>query len=297
MTQGAAEGSARGAFRYTFGRREYDLASRTHIMGILNVTPDSFSDGGKFLPVEMAVDHALAMAEEGADFIDVGGESTRPRGSAYGEGADPVGVQEELDRVLPVIEAIVRQVSVPVSIDTYKSAVAARALEAGAVIVNDISGFGFDPAMASTVGKAGATAVVMHIRGTPKTMQANPVYDDLFAEIHAHLGAAVRAGEASGVRQMFVDPGIGFGKTAADNFRLLAGLRRFGDLGYPVLVGPSRKSFLAAATGLPVNDRLEPSLAAAASAVLAGAQVVRVHDVRETRRAVAVADEVLHASR
>ncbi|HTY60516.1 MAG TPA: dihydropteroate synthase [Bacteroidota bacterium] len=266
-------------------------------MGILNVTPDSFSDGGKFLPVEMAVDHALAMAEEGADFIDVGGESTRPRGSAYGEGADPVGVQEELDRVLPVIEAIVRQVSVPVSIDTYKSAVAARALEAGAVIVNDISGFGFDPAMASTVGKAGATAVVMHIRGTPKTMQANPVYDDLFAEIHAHLGAAVRAGEASGVRQMFVDPGIGFGKTAADNFRLLAGLRRFGDLGYPVLVGPSRKSFLAAATGLPVNDRLEPSLAAAASAVLAGAQVVRVHDVRETRRAVAVADEVLHASR
>jgi dihydropteroate synthase len=287
----------RGAFVYAFGGREYDLASRTHIMGILNVTPDSFSDGGEFLSAANAVDHGLAMAEQGADFIDVGGESTRPRGNAYGEGAEPVGVQEELDRVLPVIEALARQVQVPLSVDTYKSAVARHALAAGASIVNDISGFGFDPEMAGTVARAGATAVVMHIKGTPKTMQNNPVYVDLFGEIHAYLGQAVRTGELNGIGQMFVDPGIGFGKTAADNYRLLAGLSRFGDLGYPVLAGPSRKSFLASASGLPVHDRLEASLAAATSAVLSGAHVVRVHDVRETRRAVSVADAVRGASR
>jgi dihydropteroate synthase len=266
-------------------------------MGILNVTPDSFSDGGEFLSVAKAVDHGLAMAEQGADFIDVGGESTRPRGAAYGEGAEPVGVQEELDRVLPVIEALARQVSLPISIDTYKAAVASRALAAGASIVNDISGFAFDPEMARTVGRAGATAVVMHIKGTPKTMQKDPVYGDLFGEIHAYLEKAVRTGEVNGVRQMLVDPGIGFGKTAADNYRLLAGLSRFADLGYPVLVGPSRKSFLASVSGLPVHDRLEASLAAATSAVLSGAQVVRVHDVAETRRAISVADAVRVASR
>jgi dihydropteroate synthase len=297
MTLRAGEPPTRGAFVYTFGVREYDLASRTHIMGILNVTPDSFSDGGEYVSVRKAVNHALAMAEEGADFIDVGGESTRPKGAAYGEGAEPVGVQEELDRVLPVIEALVRQVSVPISIDTYKAAVASRALAAGASIVNDISGFGFDPEMAGTVGRAGATAVVMHIKGTPKTMQKDPAYLDLFGEIHAFLGKAVGTGEKHGVRQMLVDPGIGFGKTAADNYRLLSGLSRFGDLGYPVLVGPSRKSFLASASGLPVHDRLEASLAAATSAVLSGAHVIRVHDVRETRRAIAVADAVRGASR
>ena len=266
-------------------------------MGILNVTPDSFSDGGRFLSVAKAVDRGLEMVEQGADFVDVGGESTRPKGSAYGEGAEPVGVQEELDRVLPVIEALSREIPVPLSIDTYKSAVARQALAAGASIVNDISGFAFDPDMAATVGKAGATAVIMHIRGTPKTMQENPVYDDLFGEIHTSLGQALRAGEANGVSQMFVDPGIGFGKTAADNYRLLSGLFRFGDLGYPVLVGPSRKSFLGSATGLPVHERLEASLAAATTAVLSGAHVVRVHDVRESRRAVAVADAVRASSR
>lgn len=296
MSLRAGERPARGAFVYTFGARTYDLASRTHIMGILNVTPDSFSDGGEFLSVARAVDHGLAMAEQGADFIDVGGESTRPKGAAYGEGAEPVGVQEELDRVLPVIEALVRQVALPISIDTYKAAVASRAIAAGASIVNDISGFGFDPEMAGTVGRAGATAVVMHIKGTPKTMQNNPVYDDLFGEIHAFLGEAIRTGETHGVRQMLVDPGIGFGKTAADNYRLLSGLFRFADLGYPILAGPSRKSFLAQASGLPVRDRLEASLAAATSAVLSGAHVVRVHDVRETRRAISVADAVRAAS-
>ena len=296
MTHPAGERRTRSDLVYMIGGREYDLASRTHVMGILNVTPDSFSDGGRYLAPGKAVDRALAMADEGADFVDVGGESTRPKGSAYGEGADPVGVQEELDRVIPVVEELARRVSVPISIDTYKADVAARALGAGASIVNDISGFTFDPLMAQTVGKAGATAVVMHIRGTPKTMQINPVYDDLFSEIHAYLGSSVQTGEASGIRQMFVDPGIGFGKTAADNYRLLASLHQFADLGYPVLVGPSRKSFLAAESGLPVSDRLEGSLAAATSAVLSGAHVLRVHDVRETRRAVAVADAVRRAS-
>lgn len=281
---------------YRFGKRAYDLASRTHIMGILNVTPDSFSDGGRYSSVSRALEHALAMAEDGADFIDVGGESTRPKGLAYGEGAEPVGAQEELDRVLPVIEELAKLSDVPISIDTYKATVAQQAIAAGATIVNDISGFAYDPNMASTVGRAGASAVLMHIKGTPKTMQANPVYADLFGEVLAYLAAAVRTGIEHGVRQMMVDPGIGFGKTATDNYRLLSGIGRLCALGYPVLVGPSRKSFLTAKMSLPVTDRLEGSIAAATAAALAGANVIRVHDVRETRRAVIVADAIREAA-
>jgi dihydropteroate synthase len=278
--------------RYTFGGREYDLHSRTHVMGVLNVTPDSFSDGGRYLSADDAVARALALAEEGADFIDVGGESTRPKGTAYGEGADPVGEEEELRRVIPVIEQITRRSDVPVSIDTYKSSVARAGLSAGAVIVNDISGFTFDPRMPGVVAAAGASAVVMHIRGTPKTMQANPVYADLFGEISAFLSAALASGRKAGIRQMFADPGIGFGKTAADNYRLLAGLEGFRALGVPLLVGPSRKSFLSGDDKLPPEERLEGTLAAVTAAVLHGAQVVRVHDVRAARRAVRVADEL-----
>ena len=277
---------------YRFGQRTYDLASRTHIMGILNVTPDSFSDGGRFTTVPRAIAHALAMAEDGADFIDVGGESTRPKGTAYGEGAEPVGEQQELDRVLPVIEELVRRTDVPISIDTYKARVARKAIEAGATIVNDISGFSFDPEMAATVGRSGASAVVMHIKGTPKTMQANPVYTDLFGEILAFLQSSIEMGTRHGIRQMMVDPGIGFGKSASDNYRLIAGIGRFRVLGYPVLVGPSRKSFLSTNMHLPVEDRLEGSIAAATAAALSGASIVRVHDVCETRRATIVADAV-----
>lgn len=281
-----------GDLRYAFGGREYDLGSRTHVMGVLNVTPDSFSDGGRYASVEEAVGHALALADEGADFIDVGGESTRPKGAAYGGGADPVGEEEELRRVIPVIEAITRRTDVPLSIDTYKSPVARAALAAGAVMVNDISGFTFDPRMPGVVAAAGASAVVMHIKGTPKTMQANPVYADLFGEITGFLSAALDAGRKEGIRQMFVDPGIGFGKTAGDNERLLAGLARFQSLGAPILVGPSRKSFLAGDDNLPPGERLEGTLAAITAAVLNGAQVVRVHDVRAVRRAVRVADAI-----
>jgi dihydropteroate synthase len=279
-------------FRFHCGNRIFELASRTHIMGVVNVTPDSFSDGGLFLNPEKAVEHGHRLADEGADLLDVGGESTRPRGAAYGDGAQPVSEQEELDRVLPVIEGLVKHTDVPVSIDTYKSEVARQALEAGAVMVNDISGFTFDPLMADIAGKAHAAAVVMHIKGTPQTMQANPVYDDLFGEIGDFLAAACRRGQEAGVQSLMVDPGIGFGKTASDNYRLLAGLDRFRSLGYPILVGPSRKSFLGMALGLPPADRLEGTLAAVTAAILHGAHVVRVHDVREACRAALVADAV-----
>ncbi|MEW6510230.1 MAG: dihydropteroate synthase [Bacteroidota bacterium] len=281
-----------GSLTYGFGARTYDLASRTHIMGILNVTPDSFSDGGRYATSTTAVDRALAMVEEGADFIDVGGESTRPRGSTYGGGATPVSEEDELARVIPVIEEIVRRTDVPVSIDTYKSVVARRALAAGAAIVNDISGFGFDPAMPTVVGEAGASAVVMHIKGTPQTMQRDPVYEDLFGEIVGYLSDALARGRAQGVRQMMVDPGIGFGKTVTDNYRLLGGLSRFAALGVPVLVGPSRKWFIGAVTNLPVGERLEGTLAAVTACILNGANIVRVHDVREARRAAQVADAI-----
>jgi dihydropteroate synthase len=284
--------NASGTLRYTIGGREYDFGSRTHVMGILNVTPDSFSDGGKFLPVAEAVRHALAMADEGADFIDIGGESTRPKGSAYGEGADPVGEREERERVIPVIEALLRRTDVPLSVDTYKASVARAALAAGAVIVNDISGFSFDPLMAEVVAAARASAVVMHIKGTPKTMQSNPVYGDLFGEISGFLEAAIDKGKARGITQFFVDPGIGFGKNPGDNFRLLAGLGKFRTLGVPVLVGPSRKSFLSADGTRPPAGRLEETLAAVTAAALNGAHVVRVHDVMAVRRAVRVADAI-----
>jgi dihydropteroate synthase len=288
------ESPERHGSRYTFhcGNRTFELASRTHIMGIVNVTPDSFSDGGLYLDPSHAIEHGIRLADEGADILDVGGESTRPRGAAYGEGAQPVGEQEELDRVLPVIEGLVKHVDTPVSVDTTKSGVARQAFEAGACMVNDISGFTFDPAMPLVAGKAGAAAVVMHIKGTPLTMQMNPEYGDLFAEIGEFLADACRKGIAAGIRSIMIDPGIGFGKTAVDNYRLLAGLGRFEPLGFPILVGPSRKSFLGAALGLPPEERLEGTLAAVTAAILHGANMVRVHDVREASRAAMVADAV-----
>ncbi|HUI65078.1 MAG TPA: dihydropteroate synthase [Bacteroidota bacterium] len=284
-----------GLTPFRIGGREFDFAARTYIMGILNVTPDSFSDGGRYLSTDAAVARGLRMIDEGADIIDIGGESTRPKGTVYGEGAEPVGPEEELRRVLPVIRQLVKRTDIPLSIDTMKSVVAQEALAAGAVIVNDVSGFRCDAALPSIVADAGAAAVVMHSRGTPKTMQAEPVYADLFGEVMDALRIAVRAGEAAGVRQMFVDPGIGFGKTLRHNLELLAHLDRLHEIGRPILVGPSRKSFLGAVLNLPVDERLEGSLAAVSACVLNGANVVRVHDVRETKRAVAVADAIRRA--
>jgi dihydropteroate synthase len=283
-------------FTFQFGRRQYELSSRTHIMGILNVTPDSFADGGRYLSTEKAVEHAIRMVEDGADFIDIGGESTRPKGQAYGEGAEPITAGEELERVLPVIEKLVRLTDAPISIDTYKSEVADEALRAGAVIVNDISGFAFDPEIAVTAAKHKASAVLMHIKGTPKTMQTNPVYDDLFGEISASLGQSIQRARAAGVEQIMIDPGIGFGKTTRHNLQLINGLSRFAPLGLPILVGPSRKSFIGTVLDLPVEERLEGTMAAVVACILYGAHIVRVHDVRQCRRAAAIADAIKNSS-
>jgi dihydropteroate synthase len=279
-------------FEYQFGQRKYTLSARTHVMGILNVTPDSFSDGGRYSEKENAIRRALEMIEEGADFIDIGGESTRPRGKTYGKGAVEVSAQDEAARVLPVIEALVRRTDIPISIDTYKAEVARRALQAGAVIVNDISGFTFDPEMPSVVAAAGASAVVMHIKGTPATMQLDPRYDDLFGEVTAALKSSLALGALHRVGQMIVDPGIGFGKNQKDNLRLIQGLSTLKRLNVPILIGPSRKSFIGDLLHLPVEDRLEGSLAAVTACILNGAHIVRVHDVRATKRTAVVADAI-----
>jgi dihydropteroate synthase len=236
------------------------------------------------------------MVQEGADMIDVGGESTRPKGEAYGEGADSVGTSEELRRVIPVIERLSSLTDVPISIDTYKAEVAADALDAGATIVNDISGLTFDPQMAQTAGERGASVVLMHIKGRPKTMQLNPVYTDLFGEILSFLRSSIEKATAYGVSQVFVDPGIGFGKTRDHNLQLLNGLHYFAQLGYPILVGPSRKAFIGSILDLPVDDRLEGTLAACVAAILRGASIIRVHDVKEAKRAAMIADAVKTAS-
>lgn len=276
------------------GRRSFPF-TRTYVMGIVNVTPDSFSDGGLYLNTDEAISHGLWLAADGADILDIGGESTRPRGQAYGEGACPVTADEEIARVVPVIRALAERTDVPLSVDTTKSAVAAAALEAGAAIVNDISGFRMDPAMPAVIARAGAAAVVMHMRGTPQTMQQDTHYDDLFAEIGSALAGSVRTGREAGIDRIIVDPGIGFGKDLRGNLRLLEGLDRFAGLGCPVLVGPSRKAFLGAVLGTPAGDRLEGTIAACVLAAAKGARFVRVHDVRAVRRAIDVADAILTA--
>jgi len=280
---------------FRFGNREVDFSARTYVMGILNVTPDSFSDGGEFLDASRAVERALEMIDEGADFVDIGGESTRPRGTAYGGGAEPITHQEELRRVIPVIRALVRQTDVPVSIDTSKSAVAREALEAGATIVNDVSGFRVDAAMPGVVAAAGASVIVMHMRGTPQTMQQQTTYEDLFGEIKKVLGVAVGKARGAGIAQIIVDPGIGFAKALGDNLRLMAGGSELRSLGCPVLVGPSRKAFIGDILGVPVNDRVEGTIGAAVAAAMFGAHIVRVHDVRPVRRALMIADAIRHA--
>lgn len=271
---------------YTFGTRTYDLYARTHIMGILNVTPDSFSDGGKFFAVENAVEHGLKMIGEGADFIDIGGESSRPR-------SEPLSVAEEIRRVVPVIQRLAESTDVPISVDTYKHEVADEAFDAGAVIVNDISGFHFDPLLADVAAKYSASAILMHIKGTPKTMQSNPEYDDLIAEISTYLLEGISTAHNAGVEQIILDPGIGFGKTLQHNLSIFRHLRDFARLGFPLMVGPSRKSFIGAILDLPIDQRMEGTAAAVAVSVLNGAQIVRVHDVKEMKRVVQVVDTIV----
>jgi dihydropteroate synthase len=270
---------------YSFGAVSYDFTSRARIMGIVNVTPDSFSDGGSFNDPGRAVEHALRLVDEGADFLDVGGESTRP-------GAVPVTPEEEAARVLPVIRALSARTGIPISVDTRNARVAEAALGAGACIVNDVSGLRHDPRMAGVIGEGGATAVVMHMRGTPATMQDNPVYGDLVGEITAFFREGVSLAAGAGVGQIILDPGIGFGKTPGHNLELLARLGEFASLGYPVMAGPSRKAFIGAILGLPVGERLEGTIGASVVAVLNGARILRVHDVRQVARAVRVAEAI-----
>ncbi len=264
-----------------------DLSSRTFIMGILNTTPDSFSDGGRFDSVDRAVEHAMRMQQEGADIIDIGGESTRP-------GADTVSEQEELARVIPVIEQCKTSLTIPMSIDTYKASVAQAALQAGAIIVNDISGCRFDAQMPSVVARHGAGLVIMHIKGEPKNMQVNPHYDDLLAEMKHFFRESIRVAQNAGVaaEQIVLDPGLGFGKRLKDNFQILRELRIFLEFNVPLLVGPSRKSFIGALLDLPPGERLEGTLAAVTASILNGAHILRVHDVKETKRAATVADAI-----
>jgi dihydropteroate synthase len=261
----------------------FDFLSRTYIMGILNVTPDSFSDGGLYLETKKAVERGLQLAEEGADIIDIGGESTRP-------GSQPVTDELEIERVVPVIERLAREVKTPLSIDTCKAGVAEAALQAGASIVNDISGMTFDPQMIDIVERHAATVVMMHIKGTPRTMQQNPQYDNVVREVYEFLSAQLSKARDHGIRQIILDPGIGFGKDLVHNLDLIKGLETFSLLGCPVLVGPSRKSFIGKLLDLPVEDRLEGTAAAVTACILHGANIVRVHDVKQMKRVACVAD-------
>ena len=258
---------------------------RTYIMGVVNVTPDSFSDGGRFLRFDHAVGHALELIEHGADLLDIGGESTRP-------GAEPASEAEELDRVAPVVAELAKNARVPLSIDTRKPAVAAECLRLGARIVNDVGGL-LDPEMLRVTAEAGAAAVAMHMRGDPRTMQADTQYGDLIGEIKAFLAERLAAARAAGVAEVAIDPGLGFGKSAEQNFVLLRRLAEFAELGAPVLAGPSRKSFLGSlASRLPPEERVEGTIAACCAAALAGASIVRVHDVKACKRALEVIDRI-----
>ncbi len=258
---------------------------KTRIMGVLNVTPDSFSDGGQFLDPENAVRRGLTMAEEGADIIDIGGESSRP-------GSEPVPEEEELRRVIPVIEQLATRISVPISIDTYKPHVAREAMSAGARIVNDITGLQ-NPEMIRIAAETNAGVVIMHMQGMPKDMQQMPVYTDVIAEISAYLSDRILAARHAGIVDIMVDPGIGFGKTLEHNLTILSHIRAFTALNCPVLIGPSRKSFIGTITGLPMEERLEGTLAAAVLAIQGGAAIIRAHDVKEMKRAAMVADAIV----
>jgi len=274
--------------RLKIGDRTYDLTQKTLLMGILNLTPDSFSDGGKYSTPDAAVNNALKMIDDGADILDIGGESTRP-------GAETVDLETELKRVVPVIERLRKVTDIPISIDTYKSKVARRALEAGADIVNDISGLNFDDKMAELIAEKRATAVLMHIQGTPKSMQKNPFYKNMMQEIFDYLMTATDKLLEKGLEssQIVLDPGIGFGKEWKKNFDILRYLSELKSPGFPVLVGPSRKSFIGNLLNLPVNERLEGTLASVACSIMNGADIIRAHDVAENFRAIKVADKIV----
>jgi dihydropteroate synthase len=262
-------------------------ADRALLMGVVNVTPDSFSDGGLFLDSERAIEHGRALVEDGADVLDVGGESTRP-------GAEAVGAEEELARVEPVLAGL-RDAGAPLSIDTSKLAVAAAAIDAGATVLNDVSALRADEGMAALCAERGVDVVLMHMRGEPRTMQENPVYDDVVDEVKAFLAQRIEyaIGEGLAEERIWIDPGIGFGKTVEHNLQLLRRLGELTRLGPPIVVGASRKAFIGKITGAPVEDRLGGTIAACAIAYANGARMVRVHDVGEVAQAMWAAEAIL----
>ena len=287
---------ARRCYDLKWGRYSLLLGRRTCLMGVVNVTPDSFSDGGKFLARDAAIAQAERLVQEGADIIDIGGESTRPY-------ADPVPDEVELERVLPVIETLAQRVVVPISIDTAKAAVARRALAAGASMINDVSALRHDSEMTGVAAESGVPVILMHMLGSPQTMQVTPVYRDVVAEIGAFLAQAVNLAEKGGIARdrIIVDPGIGFGKTVDHNLLLIKKLAQLQDLDLPILIGPSRKAFIRKLLKENPEEEIRPdmtivgtgTLAAVCAAVLSGAHIVRVHDVASARAAVKIIDAIL----
>lgn len=285
-------------YRLSWSGHDMELGRRTCIMGVVNVTPDSFSDGGKFLAYDAAVAQGLKLAADGADILDIGGESTRPF-------SDPVSAEEEIERVIPVIKKLADQLTLPISIDTMKAEVARRAIDAGASIINDVSALRFDPAMGAVAKKFGTPVVLMHMLGSPKTMQKSPAYDNLIVDISNFLKDAIARARNQGISKskLIVDPGIGFGKTVSHNLFLIRHLNAFASLGVPLLIGPSRKAFIRKLLKDEHNDDIAPDLpivetgtqAAVAAAVLCGAHIVRVHDAANTRATIRILDAIRSA--
>jgi len=263
----------------SLGDAKLDFSKKVAIMGILNLTPDSFYDGGKFCKESSILKRVEEMIEEGADIIDIGGESTRP-------GAKKVSLEEEAKRVIPVIKKLRKHFKIPISIDTYKSKLAKKALESGANMVNDISGLKFDPQMKKIISKYDVPVVIMHIKGVPQNMQINPEYTDLMGEIISYLKDSIKTAEKEGIdpQKIIIDPGIGFGKTTKNNLEIIRRLPELKKLDKPILIGVSRKSFIGNILRLPLSERLEGSLAANSIAVFQGASIVRTHDIKATRR-------------
>jgi dihydropteroate synthase len=280
------------SFIFQFRRKTYDLAKRTLIMGVVNITPDSFSDGGLYYDREAAVNQGKRLAAEGADILDIGGESTRP-------GSKPLTEEEEMGRVIPVIEELSRAIDIPISIDTRRSQVARKAIQVGAEIVNDISALRFDPQMGIVCAEHRVPVVLMHMQGEPETMQIEPRYDNLLKEISGFFKERIAWAESQGIGsdQVILDPGIGFGKSLdqGHNLMILKNLQTFKSLGKPILIGPSRKSFIGKILGLPPQEREEGTMAAVVASILNGANIVRVHEVKKMSRGVRVADAILHA--
>lgn len=268
--------------------KNYILGCRTWISGIVNITPDSFSDGALYFDKDKAVERGLELVSEGSDIIDIGGESTRP-------GSKPVSVEEELSRVIPVISALRKKTGAPISIDTTKSEVAEAALDAGANIINDISSLRFDPRMGPLAARRDVPVILMHMKGTPKTMQLNPSYENVMVEVKAFLKEKIETAQAYGIKKekLIIDPGIGFGKRFEDNLTLIKNLSFLNDLGRPILVGISRKSFIGKILNVPTHRRLEGTIASAILSIINGAHILRVHDVASVKKAILVAEAIM----